>query len=390
MIVMIRTVINLIFNIIMQTIIDLYQRYHGIDLFKDVSKFNVSQQEFTQYILKCLYVTHKWSKPQIKLVNGCDIIIDNEFIAQSIVDWISSQKWYEHTTHNDKIGKITYYGLDKHDINDKCNIVSLMYEISKNFPYVAPIVKNNNEKQREQIKVNVYLISTPFNKHLPNNENMAITPYHINSGMSDGKNIYVWRDEEMQKVLIHELVHHYKLDFSNIVLNENTEYINNMVYNKLRLQSTNKRRINEAFTELLATLINCVVKKNVDFERYLVIDTWHSFIQVAKLLKYAQFNCTNDFFCMNCDNKIGLDDEEMRKFREQTNMFQYYVVKSLFLFNLPIVFEYITKQKTTHNYEKLIRIILLDVDDNWKYIIDWIMQQQYIIDKNFTMTCNCY
>ena len=59
-------------------------------------------------------------------------------------------------------------------------------------------------------QVTVFL--SGIKKEMPAHSNTPIGPCNCNSGWSDGQNVVVYRREEIFKVIIHELLHHYQLD----------------------------------------------------------------------------------------------------------------------------------------------------------------------------------
>jgi len=66
--------------------------------------------------------------------------------------------------------------------------------------------------------INIYIILTDLKKSIPN-KNKIISAKHINTGYTDHRNniIFIWRYEEFEKVLFHELVHYFELDHSSMI-----------------------------------------------------------------------------------------------------------------------------------------------------------------------------
>ena len=106
---------------------------------------------------------------------------------------------------------------------------------------------------------NVILFLGNQKKYLFGNK---ITPMNMNSG-STIKDIYVsvWRKEEYEKVLIHELCHYISIDF-DIFLNDK---INKDINNIFNLEGIN--HVSESYNETVACIINMLyksVKLNID------------------------------------------------------------------------------------------------------------------------------
>jgi hypothetical protein len=91
--------------------------------------------------------------------------------------------------------------------NDKFN------KIKKRLPHLLRMIefiKNDNTEN-----LTIYLFLSDLKKKIDNN--IIIKPKNINSGYTDytdiyNKFIFIWREEEFEKVLFHELVHFYNID----------------------------------------------------------------------------------------------------------------------------------------------------------------------------------
>ena len=157
-----------------------------------------------------------------------------------------------------------------------------------------------------------------------------LSPKHINTAVTYACNpngeIFLYRKEEWFKVLIHELMHSLCLDFSGIdikSLQDNIKKIFNI---------ESEFEISETYSEFWATIINCcflsidisksykTFKQNVtmmiDFERIF------SLFQSTKILKY-----------MKIDNYKSFLNEQSHLFEEKTNVFSYYILKSVLLYH---------------------------------------------------------
>jgi len=68
---------------------------------------------------------------------------------------------------------------------------------------------------KEERPLNMYLILTPLKKIA---NNIIIGPKNINSGYTDfiSNEILIWREEEFEKVIFHEMVHYMDLDVRNM------------------------------------------------------------------------------------------------------------------------------------------------------------------------------
>jgi hypothetical protein len=73
-----------------------------------------------------------------------------------------------------------------------------------------------------------YLILTKLKKYFPK-DGQIINIQHANSGYSDSLNnyIFIWRYEEYEKVLFHEMIHNLRMDHRDTIINK-LDNINNM------------------------------------------------------------------------------------------------------------------------------------------------------------------
>lgn len=154
-----------------------------------------------------------------------------------------------------------------------------------------------------------------------------IGPDNVNTGYNiRGNIICIWRKEELDKVLFHEIVHHLNLDMFSY------QYIFNDYFLKLNLNSKFQNS-NEAYTEVLGLILLSIWKyyyykfnKNMSIEdfvsKFLNIQLAWSYYQMAKIINF--FGCFSKFEdiydkSVNCEIK------------EKSNIVAYYFLKSYFL-----------------------------------------------------------
>lgn len=182
-------------------------------------------------------------------------------------------------------------------------------------------------------KLNIKIYMTSFNRILPFKNNEIIDVKNVNGGyanfcISEG-NITVYRKEEWFKVFIHECFHSFGLEYSNLDLNNFNKKIS-AIYS---IQS--KYNIFESYTEIWAEIINicfiaflqvnnnnnCTKKNYYDIvQKLLSIEREFSLIQLKKILNFNGISY----------NEIYKSD----KYKENTNVFAYYVIKNLLFWNL--------------------------------------------------------
>jgi hypothetical protein len=106
--------------------------------------------------------------------------------------------------------------------------------------------------------VNIHLVLTPQTKKHPG-KHQVLTPKHVNSGMTQRApdtepHIYIYRTEDFEKVLVHELIHYFIMDLGGNVydgLLAPSYCVNDMGDGKIN--------INEAYTETLACYVYILV-----------------------------------------------------------------------------------------------------------------------------------
>ena len=144
--------------------------------------------------------------------------------------------------------------------------------------------------------------------------------------------------------MIHELIHACYKDQDMILSKENELFSKNFCINKQIL-------LNESYTETIATILNLFYlhiilynnksiskinnkkyiskNKNMGVLEYMYInETKYSFYTMAKILNFYKISSVNDF--TKYSNQKGCNTV----FLQETNVFSYYIVKPLLLYNI--------------------------------------------------------
>lgn len=192
----------------------------------------------------------------------------------------------------------------------------------------------------QHIKLFLYL--TPILKKLPNNKLDILSQEHCNTAVTtacekDGE-VLIFREEEWFKVLIHETFHLLCLDFANM-----PSYILSEFNKKIRqlMPLRSEYNIYEAYSEFWATMWNCsfcsykIIEKRT-FEEY--ASYMDLCIQSETLFAIFQMNKILDFMGLSYEQLYNRKEESgssvARKYlyRENTNVFAYYIIKTIMLF----------------------------------------------------------
>jgi len=192
----------------------------------------------------------------------------------------------------------------------------------------------------------IYLYLTDLKKTLPTKRGEPITQMHANTAFTTAcqkeTDIYVFRYEEWFKVLIHETFHCLGLDFSHIDNARTRDAI-------LKLFPVNSEvNLSETYCEVWAELFNTlfvVFSQNngshgisnmenmiAQTEDYLDMERLFSLFQSCKVLHFFDVPY-EDLFHKEGDT---MEKKEARKskFREQTNVLSYYIIKCILLFSI--------------------------------------------------------
>jgi hypothetical protein len=188
----------------------------------------------------------------------------------------------------------------------------------------------------------IYVYLTPFKKQLPENKSESIGPVHANTGYTyrceKENEIVIYREEEWFKVVLHETMHAFGNDFST------DEGSSSAIKQLFSLPPGISIRMSETYSEIWARIMNVVFqtyfknppslesrsalqfKKNVEF--YLHLESIFSLYQCIKILDF-----------MGVNYQLLIDDSDHSKkmirsfYRENTNVFAYYVLTSVLLNN---------------------------------------------------------
>lgn len=191
-----------------------------------------------------------------------------------------------------------------------------------------------NDMIDDQLLIHIYLISkwiyiikpknkitfiyfdTPLKKEYNGEEFKYLSSQNINTGLSSDDYIMLWRKEEILKVLIHELIHYLDMDIKH-----DEELYDIIKYNIGKIDYP--ILINESITELqsqfLHTLYLSIFIKGNHYENFKMmynyeqIFSWYQFAKIMKFYNIKDYNVNN----------------LINNFNQTTNVFSYYILKSL-------------------------------------------------------------
>ena len=230
--------------------------------------------------------------------------IESDFISPEIMKEIKNHK----KVIKIKLPKIKITILYKKKFPKKQieNIINRFHTILSLFDfYRLPYSKNI---------FSLILIPTNMKKELPRH-NTKLNHHNVNSGSSYifKNEICIWREEEIEKVFLHELFH--CLGFDRFaILNK---------YDIPQFKISDHQNFNEGYNELSACLYNCCfqsIETKKDINKIFNQNKLHSLHQMKQLLQHHNFTSLNDL--------------KYQIFPQDASVFSYYILKGMYLFNL--------------------------------------------------------
>lgn len=244
-------------------------------------------------------------------------IFYNNFQSIDIIQEIETHdlKHIELQINNIRIS--LYYYDDKLDITEIIdNIIRITLLIDK-------IAKVYN------IYVSDYdiIIFLGKNKKYLFNKKQIITPMNINSGATlISSYVSLWRLEEYEKVLIHELLHYIGIDYHLF----NNQDLNNKIQKIFKIDGIN--HINESYNECVAAIINMCwksIKYNIDIDDIFHIEKKFLIFQTNKIINFFDGNKGEDIFTI--------------KISQTTSALSYIIIKTILLLNINSILDLIEK-----------------------------------------------
>lgn len=265
-------------------------------------------------------------KSDIIVPKDFNIIQNTSFISEEIKNFVTKNtKFYFSFRFKIKSTNITI-NIANYNENYVNEMHNLLYSILC-WLYIG--IKHKTKMCSKFLKI--YLFLTKFEKGINNCH--ILGPNNSNSGFTYAcaldNTICIFRKEEILKVLIHETFHALGLDFSHKAIN-----VKNKMRNIFNIKST--FNISETYSELWATIINSLFfayfklkkqKKKMFFNKAIALlnlETAFSIYQSTKILKNMKLKY----------NFILKENNFQCKYREKTNIFCYYILKSVLLINL--------------------------------------------------------
>ena len=274
----------------------------------------------------------KYPKFLFNVSSNPSSVIDNKIKEYSHTSWVDTENVVNQVNQLPETHIIAWesfedetYGINKITIkSDSKNYSKFVSRIK----IIIPIIEYLKNKTNHTNKcVDIYLVFSDLRKKFPeNNELLGIK--NVNSGYTDFlKNIiFVWRLEEFEKVLFHELVHYFDLDRRDERVGHIIDKISEPSYY-------------EAITDFWGIYY------------HLIYLSFISRVSIKLLLELELTFIKNQALRINDYLKLGhWSEKPTKEIKQRTPAFSYYVLKYL-------IFEYALSNNLseTKNYNDLLK-----------------------------------
>ena len=235
---------------------------------------------------------------------------------------------------------VIFYLLNE---DDESNYILGKQLILNIFTWLGIAAKNSKKHCAETLKIHCFM--SPFKKKLPENDYEILSHEHCNSAVTTSctKNgeICIFRKEEFLKVLIHESFHIFGLDFSGLPVSRLKKNILKIFPIQIDME------LHESYAETWANIMNAFICannfiKNSDFSKFtkyldfcIHLEQFFSLFQLIKILNFMNLNYKNLYE----NDEISVSSRRYL-YREKTNVFAYYILKTVFLCNIDLFLDW--------------------------------------------------
>jgi hypothetical protein len=244
-----------------------------------LSNYNKLKPIIKKYIdLDSLYFKQTYKNLlKIKSMNFIQYDIKNIKINKDLILELISSKWVYKNVINeiDNLDVEYLISWNNNKIYLKCTNNKFI-KIVKRLPQLLRMIEFIKNGNKENIVI--YLLLSNLEKKIDNN--IKIKPKNINSGYTDIVNryIFIWREEEFEKVLFHELVHFYDIDHRDEIYDIYLEYeslyeaitdLKGITYNLIYLSLITNKKLDKlinyefSFIHNQSIMINNLINNNV-------------------------------------------------------------------------------------------------------------------------------
>lgn len=294
--------------------------------------------KYHRYIPSLRELTKSLHTSDIDRINVHCLLYNNPFVSINIQHHyeIHNTKYSSYYFDKGEIHMYEYNDMPKVDYNEIVKICVMMTNITNISKYIK-----------------IVFLGSPAKKKLwPLEEDKVMLPIHINSGSTlRGSFINIWRYEEWQKVLIHELIHYLEIDLNHT----SNGFDKTVTYVEQKYNIQGKVLPPEAYTDTLAILLHTIYISTTydDFMKNFKYEQNFSLFQAAKVLHYIGAKTIDDL-----KNTVTLS--------QQTSVFSYYILKAALLLDIDLFTKLFEENtiKYNNNVDQFIDIMEEVLDNN--------------------------
>lgn len=160
------------------------------------------------------------------------------------------------------------------DYNLNETIRKLAYDIIRRIIFLVQyVINSSNSSNTTSVNIPRFTIFLCSNKkEIPNlvHNKIVFKPDNVNSALTNGEEIIIFRSEELLKSILHELIHALKIDFLFWDYNNYSQNKNYAFKSIFNINPSNELRISEAYSEFLANILNIliVITHKIKFKPY--------------------------------------------------------------------------------------------------------------------------
>ena len=255
------------------------------------------------------------------------------------------------------INNLLYLFLYDEDSKDRYENIG--YEIIKRLLFF------NNFLEIDTIPNKLIVFLTDMKKEIDYDviSQMHFKTININTAVTNGKDIIIYREQELLKSIFHELIHFHNLDFRQI-----PHTIIEYLIKTHNINKNNEYLLYECVTETLANILNIIfLSRDInEINSNLKQELTFSTVQVAKILNICNYVNWADFAILDSSNihiKPNINNSihnSNQQFTQDSCVFSYYVLKFYILLNLDTYF--------THCLDSKLKFIQTNIA--FKYLIN--------------------
>jgi len=268
-----------------------------------------------------------------------EILYGNPFVSLDVTHYAEITDMYNYKINSDD--------YDVELFVDSTFLKSIDKQILKILTILTIMKKISDEFNLNSKRIVIRLVLSKQKKTLFSNYEI-LGPINVNSGSTlPGEYINIWRFEEFEKVMIHEILHYYHCDFHSS--NPHYDLIADVIQKNFDIVGDDK--VNESYNETMAHIISMVYFSNVyrvplklvyHYEFYFLL------FQTAKIINFYEGNNYLSIFKSTKSHII---------FNQRTSVLSYYIIKTLFMYNIKYTTVFISRIKMRCNDIKSIDLL---------------------------------